>query len=57
MLPKGRTNFQEKKNDEKKAMAKLLHENARPTGQRPRSLKEGVRSKHPIGALSTGPDK
>jgi hypothetical protein len=32
MLPKGRTNFQEKKNDEKKAMAKLLHENARPTG-------------------------
>ena len=31
MLPKGRTNFQEK-TDEKKAMAKLLHENARPTG-------------------------
>jgi len=49
-----RTNFQEKKTDEKKAMAKLLHENARPTGQRPRSLKEGVRSKHPIGAPFDG---
>jgi hypothetical protein len=35
-------------------MAKLLHENARPTGQRPRSIKEGVPSKHPIGAPFDG---